>query len=190
MRGEGWAFLGASKTPVAPRPRWFNRSSVDGAGPPWSSGNVHHLKVYEGHAFDFPNPLSQLVKIQQAARAVRARRSNGEVDFTVFGDVHALNDVEFGVRANIVGVFPRGEQSGNASLKRNVLSAAHGEPSIVVVHQGFGFVQVQFGQSPFHFVQFALATLEQGRALFKHGQRFVEVFSTSFQLAHQFFQAS
>ena len=87
------------------------RSTVDRSGPAWRSGDVNHLDVNKGHPFHPEQALSQGLQIQEAARAVRPGRSNGEVHLPVFGDVDVLNDVKFGVGFGVVGVSPSAQHA-------------------------------------------------------------------------------
>jgi hypothetical protein len=142
----------------------------------------------EGHAFDFREAFSQVVQVKQAARAVGASGTKGEVHFTVFSNIDVLNDFEFRVGPKVVRVFPSRENARHPPLKGDVFSA-HGQPSVFVLDQGFGVFKTQFRQSPFHIAQFSLAALQQGSAFFEHRQRFIEVFSASLQLCNQRFKA-
>jgi hypothetical protein len=57
-------------------------------------------------ALNFTKSLAKSIKVKQAARAMGPCRFDGEVDFTIFCDIDALNDVKFWIRPVVVRVLP------------------------------------------------------------------------------------
>ena len=98
------------------------------------------MDVNEGDTYHTQQPLPKGLQIKKAARAVRAGGSHRQVDFTVFSDVDALNDVEFGVGFGVVGVSPPAQHACNTALEVDVLSS-HVLPSVLVLDQVFGVVE-------------------------------------------------
>jgi hypothetical protein len=101
------------------------------------------VNLYEGDSLHIAYTLAQSIEVQKATRAMRPRRSHGQVHFTIFCNIDVLNNFQFRIGANIVGIFPGAKQPCHSPLKRHVLPA-HGQPSVVVLHQGFGFIEAHF----------------------------------------------